>query len=448
MRTTTRRAVAPAAAPASARPAGGRWRKGDVPAAVNLLDRARRRSCREETRLALPARLGIALRRLGRARPRRTVLSRRSSGRRAGEPGLELAATIERAALLVLSDPGRDGSAARGDGGGHPGARGPGRRPFARPCLDADRARRGLWRGQFAAARRRSSVRSTTPGAPATAGRRRRSWASSGSRPVRPDARARRRSTAARRCSRETGRPSRRAGALRAISPCWRPGAGVRRGARRWPTRSRELYDELGMRLLRRPATRDGLRRHRAPGRGLRRRRAGASTGLDALEEMGDRATGRPSPPFSRGRCTARIGSTRPRSWPRRAGAVAPTTTLVADAGTRDARQGARAPGRRTRRPSSWRATQWRVSQDGRARLRAGGAARPRRGARARRPRRTRRASSPRRRSRSSSGRGTSSRPAEARGARAESASRRYSGLGRPSRSSIVRSADGASGGT
>jgi class 3 adenylate cyclase/tetratricopeptide (TPR) repeat protein len=79
--------------------------RGDVPAAVNLLDRAAS-ILPEDARLEYQLELGIALGDAGELPRAEGVLSDAlDQAARRGDTRLELAATIERAALLVLSDP-------------------------------------------------------------------------------------------------------------------------------------------------------------------------------------------------------------------------------------------------------------------------------------------------------------------------------------------------------
>jgi class 3 adenylate cyclase/tetratricopeptide (TPR) repeat protein len=79
--------------------------RGDVPGAVNLLDRAAS-ILPEEARLEYQLELGIALGDAGElARAERVLSEALEQAARRGDTQLELAATIERAALLVLSDP-------------------------------------------------------------------------------------------------------------------------------------------------------------------------------------------------------------------------------------------------------------------------------------------------------------------------------------------------------
>jgi class 3 adenylate cyclase/tetratricopeptide (TPR) repeat protein len=79
--------------------------RGDVPGAVNLLDRAAS-ILPEQARLEYQLELGIALGDAGElARAERVLSEALEQAARRGDTRLELAATIERAALLVLSDP-------------------------------------------------------------------------------------------------------------------------------------------------------------------------------------------------------------------------------------------------------------------------------------------------------------------------------------------------------
>ena len=279
------RAVAlPGRHPARVLPAGARWPR-ETCRPRSTCSTAPRRSCRTSERAAgATRRARRRARRLGRARPRgagalggarpgrASTVTRRSSSRRGRARG---AARAQR--------PRRNGSAARGARGRHPrssrSSATTGRSARAWIADGVDRL--GLWKRTVRP--RRGGARTCarpTHGRPATGGRRPRSWASS----------------ASRRCSARrpwttaidalpggaragAGQPSRRAGASTATSPCWRLGwASLRRGPSvRRPLERVELYDELGMRLFAQAGERHGVRRHRAPGRRLRRRRAQCS---------------------------------------------------------------------------------------------------------------------------------------------------------------------------
>ena len=115
--------------------------KGDVPAAVNLLDRAAAllpERCEHATGATRRARHRARASRA--SSPARSACSRRRStgAARDGDRSVELAAEIERLSLLLLSDPAETDRLLEELEARHRRARGARRRPDARPCLDAD----------------------------------------------------------------------------------------------------------------------------------------------------------------------------------------------------------------------------------------------------------------------------------------------------------------------
>jgi class 3 adenylate cyclase/tetratricopeptide (TPR) repeat protein len=124
--------------------------RGDVPAAVNLLDRAAS-ILSDEARLEYQLELGIALGDAGElVRAERVLSEALDQAARRGDRRLELATTIERAALLVLSDPsGTDQLLGQVEAAIPVLERVADDRSLARAWWLLGR-RQGLWKGQFA----------------------------------------------------------------------------------------------------------------------------------------------------------------------------------------------------------------------------------------------------------------------------------------------------------